>query len=873
MPYILVEDFKGGIDTRRTVVTSVPGSCVTLTNAHITRGGEIEKRRAFKLWATLPANTHGLAAGGGRVFVFGSRASELDGVDSLTITTAGTGYVGNGTLSATGGGGSGFAGTYTITSGAVTAVVITTAGSGYTSVPTIVLTPASGTGVGVESLTITTAGTSYVGSGTLSATGGAGSSFAGTYTVSGGAIATVAITNSGTGYTSAPTIVLTPASGTAGSGAVITPTLGVAVITPTLPTTLPPSLSYVRFQHPDLATTDTPMTDILGHDFFNGNVYASAQFEDGKIYHYWDKYVSPDAADVPSDRINDWYETRARTSFTITGGTATGTSATTTVTVAGGTNLPGNNLRVLRINNVNLISAPIAHTGLDTTTAAAIVTAITNNTSTPNYSASAVGAVVTITSVTGGTGPNGFVVYSEVEGDFTVTGGAALSAGADNAITDITVNGVSIIEDPILWETSHANTATKIRDEINKTHTDPEWEATSVESSAKVNIISYRDWETEAERLLYHDKAVVVTKTGNLTFTPVPPANTVAAVFNANTLYLPGGFVRVFDDKMHALSDSRWHQSCITDPSDWNGTVGTLQVTIDLANHSRGSEELMAIAPYFQNLAIFGLDAIQIWFNDPDIGKITRVQVLNNTGTVASKSVVEIGDSDVFYLSRSGIRSLKSRDSSNAAFVGDIGNPIDDLVVADIAVNVDTTQQACGIVDPRDGRYLLAIGDKVYVFSYFPGSKVSAWSIYEHGFTDSSGDVEPITEWAFDGTELLCRAGDKIYSLGGEGNNEYDSSVVTVQLPFLDAAKPATSKMWSGLDAVCSSDWVISTGVDATDISLYETAATINKPTYGLGRVSLSSTSSHIALRMVNTSSGPATLGNIAVHYELNEAG
>jgi len=67
MPYVLVEDFKGGIDTRRTVVTSVPGTAVTLTNAHVTRGGEIEKRRAFKLWATLPANTHGLAAGGGRV--------------------------------------------------------------------------------------------------------------------------------------------------------------------------------------------------------------------------------------------------------------------------------------------------------------------------------------------------------------------------------------------------------------------------------------------------------------------------------------------------------------------------------------------------------------------------------------------------------------------------------------------------------------------------------------------------------------------------------------------------------------------------------------------------------------------------------------
>jgi len=75
----------------------------------------------------------------------------------------------------------------------------------------------------IKSLTITTAGTSYVGNGTLSATGGAGSSFAGTYTISSGAVNAVVITNTGSGYTSAPTIVLTPASGTAGSGAVITP--------------------------------------------------------------------------------------------------------------------------------------------------------------------------------------------------------------------------------------------------------------------------------------------------------------------------------------------------------------------------------------------------------------------------------------------------------------------------------------------------------------------------------------------------------------------------------------------------------------------------------------------------------------------------
>jgi len=59
---------------------------------------------------------------------------------------------------------------------------------------------------GVDSLTITEGGTGYS-AGTLSATGGGGSSFAGTYTVDGGVIKTVTITNAGTGYTSLPTIV------------------------------------------------------------------------------------------------------------------------------------------------------------------------------------------------------------------------------------------------------------------------------------------------------------------------------------------------------------------------------------------------------------------------------------------------------------------------------------------------------------------------------------------------------------------------------------------------------------------------------------------------------------------------------------------
>ena len=77
----------------------------------------------------------------------------------------------------------------------------------------------------ISALTITNAGSDYSGNGTLSGTGGGGSSFAGEYTVTDGAITSVKITNNGSGYTSVPTIVITPASGTAGSSAVITATV------------------------------------------------------------------------------------------------------------------------------------------------------------------------------------------------------------------------------------------------------------------------------------------------------------------------------------------------------------------------------------------------------------------------------------------------------------------------------------------------------------------------------------------------------------------------------------------------------------------------------------------------------------------------
>lgn len=47
MPSILIENFKFGLDKRRSILTSQMGTLDVIVNAHINQGGEIEKRKAF----------------------------------------------------------------------------------------------------------------------------------------------------------------------------------------------------------------------------------------------------------------------------------------------------------------------------------------------------------------------------------------------------------------------------------------------------------------------------------------------------------------------------------------------------------------------------------------------------------------------------------------------------------------------------------------------------------------------------------------------------------------------------------------------------------------------------------------------------------
>jgi hypothetical protein len=74
MGSLSVENFKFGLDTRKSQLTSIPGTLGTAINCHLTQGGEIEKRKKFAQ-TLLPTNSFGLEVTTSGLVIFGSVAT------------------------------------------------------------------------------------------------------------------------------------------------------------------------------------------------------------------------------------------------------------------------------------------------------------------------------------------------------------------------------------------------------------------------------------------------------------------------------------------------------------------------------------------------------------------------------------------------------------------------------------------------------------------------------------------------------------------------------------------------------------------------------------------------------------------------------
>jgi hypothetical protein len=161
-------------------------------------------------------------------------ATQTGGVNTITITSAGGGYVSTAAVPTVTfaapdiTGGIQATGTAVLSGGAITAIAVSAAGSGYTSAPTVTITAAqndTGSGAtatatlesgGVVSITVTSGGTGYKATPTVTLNGGGGTgATAGAVTVGASTVTGITVVQTGTGYSTAPTITIAaPPSGT-----------------------------------------------------------------------------------------------------------------------------------------------------------------------------------------------------------------------------------------------------------------------------------------------------------------------------------------------------------------------------------------------------------------------------------------------------------------------------------------------------------------------------------------------------------------------------------------------------------------------------------------------------------------------------------
>jgi hypothetical protein len=476
----------------------------------------------------------------------------------------------------------------------------------------------------------------------------------------------------------------------------------------------------------------------------------------------------------------------------------------------------------VKVNGVEILNQPGGLVASDDGGAAdAVANYINLYHSTPEYTATSSGGIVTIISTTTGTGPNGFSVVVDNGNNYRVTttpmAGGSGGTAAKNQISTVTFGGTFEAADS--WAVTIAGKPFTIA-----SYVPPSGGDTGGGGSGGGGT---NPSDTKGQR------------------------PTAALTKNSKTYAIAGP--NLFGSKIADCTE--WDAD--PDPSIANGSFIT-----DMSSEVAGADVLTALGIFQGNLAIFSRSTVQIQFVDPDPANNEQLQVLQNIGTMAAKSVVSFGDTDLFFLSDTGLRSLKVRAATNNATLSDIGSPIDALVIAAIKATGAVISQACAAIDPIDGRFLLQIGTTTYVFNYFPDAKVGGWTTYETGL--------PISDFAPLETRLFARAGDVVYMLGGVNNDTYSAQPMDIKLPFLSSRQIATLKHFTALDVVCDGVLDVSISTDPQQPDVEESIGTFSGTNLGLGIDPFAGEDvTALSLHLVGRPSKYARLSSVAVHHQV----
>ena len=368
---------------------------------------------------------------------------------------------------------------------------------------------------------------------------------------------------------------------------------------------------------------------------------------------------------------------------------------------------------------------------------------------------------------------------------------------------------------------------------------------------------------------LFDNKVFVILWTAG------PPTNTVMRFYDGIDLPAAKGFYcRTYKTKMYTVGGPILYFSAVGNPADWAGTGAG---NIDLSLGDSDMTDSIALEAYYDKLAIFSRTAVQLWAIDPDPLKNTYTQTLRQAGTIAWRSVLQYGSGDVMYLSHSGIRSLRARNSSLAAAVSDIGSPLDP-VIQDLFryMGEDWTSGTIAILQPVTGRFWIIMPDRIYVLSSrFRGRR----SPPGRSTTPASSSPRPpstrTASWCATTTTSSTPS-----AASPTTAPVYDDCPVELIFPFHAGEQQlATFKTFTALDATCTGiPWEVGIALNVENPDAEDYVGIFDGPTFLQGKQEIHGHSTHMSLRLRSNlpergTPGPQTLANLMVHYQVSESG
>ena len=183
-----------------------------------------------------------------------------------------------------------------------------------------------------------------------------------------------------------------------------------------------------------------------------------------------------------------------------------------------------------------------------------------------------------------------------------------------------------------------------------------------------------------------------------------------------------------------------------------------------------GQDEIIAIAPFYGKLVIFGKSNIVIYSNPDSPSSLALDEVIEGIGLAHRDSVQAIGD-DLFFLSPTGVRSLARTTQTDNLPLQDLSKNIKDSLIR--LINNNPTITSCWV--ENEGLYLLSFVESkiTYAFDLKHKTPNGEWRVTTFKF-NSTRDITSMA-YTHDQGFLVGQSGGSIAEYSGYYDKTYVS--------------------------------------------------------------------------------------------------